>query len=130
MDVKHGNAAFPGFRTPSVIVQRKHLHTRATKSLDAMTGTAHQQKRSRVRRAVQHHIHGEHFAVTPKLGMCMAVDFQVGGLRSIQKFTARLGVSAGESVSCGDHAACGASQASARLTQKVAPSGIRSSLKS
>ena len=129
--VQHRDVAFAHLRMPGRTLQQGHLHAGAAKALGAMAGAADDQQRGGVARALAHHVHRQRLAVAAEHRMSVAVDVEIGRLGGRDELAARLGVGLREGVG-GTHDLRGdcASQASARRTHRVAPSGINSSLKS
>jgi hypothetical protein len=133
MDVQHGDAGVVRRLAKARVGEQRVLHARAAETFDAMAGAGDQQHRRRIDRAVAYDIHRQRFAVAAEQRVHMAVHVEPGALGSGQKLGARLGVTLREVPRrrAAHRAAAGrASQASARRTHSVAPSGIRSSLKS
>ena len=127
MHMQQGHTGAAGRAAQRRITQQRGLHARATKPLHAVAGRADHQQGLRVWRAVQHHVHRQRFTVLAQQWVDVAVDIQVGGLGGSQKLGACLCVGLREVV---DHQRGVFSHVSASRTQAVAPSGIRSSLKS
>ncbi len=109
--------------------QQRALHARAAVALDAVAGAADQQHCGRVGRAVAHDIHRERLAVLAQQRVRVRLHLQPGLRGRCEEARAGLGV--GLSEVCGScHGRGALSHFSAMRTHAVAPSGIRSSLKS
>ncbi|MCY1166617.1 hypothetical protein D9M73_65630 [compost metagenome] len=130
MDIQHRDALCLGLGTPLGVMQRKHLHTGAAITFHAVAGAADNQQRTGIGRPVAHHVHGQDLAVTSGFRMQLRLHGQAGGGCGLQELDTGFGITFGKRLSHAYHAASLANQPSASCTQKVAPSGIRSSLKS
>jgi hypothetical protein len=66
MDVQHRHARCLGLGAPVAVMQGKHLHTAAAVALHPVAGAADDQQLLGIRRAVQHYVHRQGFAVASR----------------------------------------------------------------
>ena len=129
--VQHRHAGLARRRAQGGILQQRHLGARPAEALHAVAGAAQQQQAGGVGRAVTHHVHGQGLAIAAQHRVGMALHIEAGGFGGGQELAARLPVALREGVDAWHGLQRGVfSQVSASRTQAVAPSGIRSSLKS
>ncbi|MCY1362859.1 hypothetical protein D9M69_495970 [compost metagenome] len=132
MHVQHRHALRLGLLAPFGVVQREHLHAAAAVAFDAVAGAGDDEQPLGVGVAVERHVHRQLFAVAALERVCMRLDREAGADAALQELLARLGVARRKGLAHADHAAAppGLRNCSAICTQQVAPSGMRSSLKS
>ncbi|MCY1306832.1 hypothetical protein D9M70_567150 [compost metagenome] len=136
MHVQHRHALCLGLLAPFGVVQREHLHAAAAVALDAVTGAGDDKQPLGVGVgvAVERHVHRQLFAVAALERVRVRLDREAGADAALQELLARLGVARRKGLADADHAAAppvpGFRNCSAICTQQVAPSGMRSSLKS
>ena len=130
MDVQQRHAGGLGLGVEAGVGQQRALHPRAAEAFDAVAAAADQQQRRRVGLAGTRQVQRQGLAVAAQQRVRVAVDVQPAGVGRGEECGARLGVALGEEGGGAGHALGVFSHFSASRTQAVAPSGIRSSLKS
>ena len=74
VDVEHGHALLGSAGAPGRIVQDEYLNAAAAITLDPVAGAADDEQFVGIGRAIQRHIHGQRFAVTPRQRMKVRLD--------------------------------------------------------
>jgi hypothetical protein len=121
MHIQHRHARRAHLRQPFVVVQQRHLHAAAAKTLDTVASTGDDQHRVGPRITRHRHIQCQHLAVAPGHGVLIRGNGQTGASSPLQEPHTRLGVAARKRLIETDHLAttgdgC-ANHASASRTQ-------------